>query len=137
MTPLARHTYSVLVVDDDAAVLECYRRILERAGYRARVESDPVKVLQANGELSDVDLIVLDYKMPGMDGLTLLAELRHREFRARCVLISAYLNDAVRQQAELLGVDLILQKPVDVGALRAAIAELLPTTTVNRARASH
>jgi YesN/AraC family two-component response regulator len=65
--------------------------------------------------------------MPEMDGLTLLAELRRKEFRARCILISAFLNDGVRQQAKHLGVDHILEKPVDVAALRGALAELLPT----------
>ena len=64
--------------------------------------------------------------MPEMDGLSLLAELRRREFRARCILISAFLNDGVRQQARHLGVDRILEKPVDVGLLRSALTELLP-----------
>jgi CheY-like chemotaxis protein len=61
-----------------------------------------------------------------MDGLTLLAELRRRECRARCILISAYLNDDLRCQARNLGVDRVLEKPVDVRALRRAIDELLP-----------
>ena len=65
--------------------------------------------------------------MPEMDGLTLLAELRRKEFRARCVLVSAFLNDGVRQQAKHLSVDHILEKPVDVGALRSVLAGLLPT----------
>jgi CheY-like chemotaxis protein len=71
-----------------------------------------------------------------MDGLELLAQLRRREVRARCILISAFLNDGVRQQARLLGVDRILQKPVDVAALRGAIADLLPTRSPDRAEAA-
>jgi CheY-like chemotaxis protein len=127
MTPLGHHRYTVLVVDDDPSVLDCYKKLLSRAGYRTWTESDPRRVLADRREVGDVDLLLIDYKMPEMDGLTLLAELRRREVRARCILVSAFLNDGVRQQARHLGVDQILEKPVDVGSLRGALAELLPT----------
>ncbi len=127
MTPLGHHRYTVLVVDDDASVLDCYRKLLARAGYRTVVESDPRRILVEGRSLEDIDLLLIDYKMPEMDGLTLLAELRRKEFRARCVLVSAFLNDGVRLQAKHLGVDHILEKPVDVSALRGVLSELLPT----------
>ena len=127
MTPLGHHRYTVLVVDDDPSVLDCYRKLLSRAGYKTITESEPRRVLMDGRNLEDVDLLLIDYKMPEMDGLTLLAELRRREFKARCILVSAFLNDGVRQQARHLGVDHILEKPVDVGALRGVLADLLPT----------
>lgn len=114
----------VLVVDDDPSVLCTYRRLLRRAGLEARAEGDPRRVLDDGNGVAAFDLIVIDYKMPGMDGLSFLAELRRRECRARCILISAFLNDDLRDQARVLGVDRVLDKPVDVGALRDAIAEL-------------
>lgn len=127
MTPLAHNRYTVLVVDDDTSVLDCYRKLLSRAGYRTITESDPKRVLMDGRDLGEIDLLLIDYKMPAMDGLTMLAELRRREIRARCILISAFLNEAVRQQARHLGVDYILEKPVDVGSLRGALVDLLPT----------
>ncbi len=126
VTPLSHERFRVLVVDDDLSVLDGYRRLLERAGYRAASESDPCRVLDGAHDLESVDVLVLDYKMPGMDGLSLLAELRRREIRARCILVSAFVNDGVRQQASLLGVDRILEKPVDVVSFRSAVADLLP-----------
>ena len=126
MTPKHRESYTVLVVDDDPSVLATYRRLLCRAGYRTVTAADPREVL-ANGQAEGkVDLLLLDYKMPGMDGLTLLAQLRRRECKAHCVLISAFLNDDVRCQAENLGVSRVLEKPVEVGALRKILDELLP-----------
>jgi CheY-like chemotaxis protein len=118
--------YTVLVVDDDPAVLSTYCRLLDRSGYRTVAEDDPRRILGCDGvDLGSVDLVLLDYKMPEMDGLSLLAELRRRECRARCILVSAYLNEEVREQAKLLGVDRVLEKPVDVNLLRGALADLL------------
>ena len=125
MSPRSHSGFKVLVVDDDPSVLATYRRLLRRAGFHTITEADPLKVA-ADAAAGQVDLLLLDHKMPGMDGLTLLAELRRRECRARCILISAYLNDDVRCQAGNLGVDRVLEKPVDIRALRRAINELLP-----------
>jgi CheY-like chemotaxis protein len=126
MTPTSRERYTILVLDDDPSVLECYAKLLRRAGYRTMTSGDPRSVLAGGTDLAPVDLIVLDYKMPGMDGLTFLAEVRRKECRARCVLISAFVNDGVRQQANLLGVDRVLEKPVAADLLRGALADLLP-----------
>ena len=126
MSPRLHSGFKVLVVDDDPSVLATYRRLLRRAGFHTITEADPLKVVGDDDTACQVDLLLLDHKMPGMDGLTLLAELRRRECRARCILISAYLNDDVRCQARNLGVDRMLEKPVDIRALRRAINELLP-----------
>ena len=129
MTPASAKPYTVLVVDDDPSVLATYRRLLERAGYKTIAVDDPNHVID-NGHCDrPVDLVLLDYKMPGMDGLTLLAKLRRREFRAPCILLSAFLNEDLRCQAENLGVKRILEKPVGVRILRRALDELLPLST--------
>ncbi len=128
MSPRNHNGFKVLVVDDDPSVLATYRRLLLRSGFEAITEGDPLRVLNNGSAAADADLFLLDYRMPGIDGLSLLAELRRRECRARCILISAYLNDDVRAQARHLGVDRVMEKPVDVCALRKAIQELLPAT---------
>lgn len=126
MSPRNHDRYTVLVVDDDPSVLATYRRLLRRAGYVPLVSDDPRQVLDGCWDDAAPDLLLIDYKMPGMDGLTLLAELRRRECRARCILLSAFINDDVESQARTLGVDRILGKPVDACVLRRTIGELLP-----------
>jgi len=126
MTPRNKLQYKVLVVDDDPSVLQCYRRLLRRIGYQTVAEQSPARVLENGWAEGAVDLLLIDYKMPEMDGLSLLAELRRRECKAHCILVSAFLNDEVRQQAANLGVARVLQKPVGVDALREALDQLLP-----------
>ena len=133
MTPIANGHYNVLVVDDDPSVLSTYRRLIARGGYQCTSIDDPCRVLADAETYEKADLVLLDYKMPGMDGLTLLAELRRREMKAPCVLISAYLNDEVRHQAEMLGVTRILDKPVDISRLRETLTEMLPINGIRRA----
>jgi len=125
MSPAKSNGYRVLVVDDDIAVLSTYRRLLLRAGFETVTESDPLQVLK-NGHAEGVDLFLLDYRMPGLDGLSLLAELRRREYTAPVILVSAYLNEDVVNQARMLGVARMLEKPVDVSALRGHLFDLLP-----------
>ena len=127
MTPHFKTGYTVLVVDDDPAVLATYRRLLRRAGYATVAEPDPCRVLSEQ-DTARPDLLLLDYKMPGMDGLSLLEELRRRSCEARCILVSAFLDDDVRGRATRLGVDRVLEKPVDVRTLRNVIHDLLLTT---------
>lgn len=136
MTPRSKDRFLVLVVDDDPSVLATYARLLRRSGYNALTEADPLKILTDGSLLERADLLLLDYKMPGMDGLSLLAELRRRECRAHCILVSAYLNDDVRSQARNLGVKRVLEKPVDVIALREAINDLLPLTNAGPPKAA-
>lgn len=126
MVPWPKTTYTVLVVDDDPSVLATYRRLLCRAGYNTVTAQDPCSLL-GDGRLEPrVDLLLLDFKMPGMDGLALLSELRRQRCAARCILVSAFLNDDVRTRARDLGVDRVLEKPVDVFMLRQVISDLLP-----------
>jgi CheY-like chemotaxis protein len=128
--------YTVMVVDDDPSVLATYGRLLRRAGYRTVTQADPCDALADEKLDGGVDLLLLDHRMPTMDGLTMLAELRRRDCRVRCILVSAYLNDEVRTRAATLGVDRVLEKPVDVGLLRRVIRDLLPASgTAARARA--
>lgn len=114
----------ILVVDDDRMTRHVLRRVLTGAGFTATVAKDGREALKA---LRDhrFDLLLLDVWMPRMNGLELLAELRHRKHRPRVIVMTSddapeTLLKAVREQAFQY-----VHKPVQPPALLQLVREVL------------
>lgn len=118
----------VLVVDDDPAVLTCYARLLRRAGHEVETAPGGESALARIAAASSFDVVVLDYRMPGMDGVEFLRRMRCQGHTPEVILVSAYLTDEIRACAGRMGVRRILEKPVDIEKLRAAIGATVPST---------
>ena len=73
----------------------------------------------------DFDLAILDMRMPEMDGLELLAEMRERELQTPVVIITAYGDIPHAVRAMKLGAIDFLQKPLTPDALRSTVGEIL------------
>ena len=128
---------TILVVDDDPAVLQSYGRLLRRLGHRVLLSEDSEKVMTDPESLQEIDLLILDQRMPRTSGLTLLAGLHLRRaagsletsgFARRVpavILISAFLSDDLKDEAARLGVAEIIEKPVDAGHLLASVRAAL------------
>jgi CheY-like chemotaxis protein len=123
----------ILVVDDDPSVLRSYGRLLRRSGYETVTDDGGPGLLDRLAGHRDSDLLILDYRMPYQDGLSVLEGLRAGGHAPKTILISAYANDEVRQRAVRLGVEMILEKPVDVCRLRQSIQEALNHVGTNEA----
>lgn len=82
----AAHTGRVLLVDDSAAVTKCVRSYLETYGHEVVEENSPFKVV-ATALQSRPDVVVLDIKMPGRDGGTVLEHLRQEHDLAQVPVI--------------------------------------------------
>jgi len=128
---------TILVVDDDKAVLESYGRLLRRLGHRVLLSEDSEGVRTDPDSLRGVDLLILDQRMPRTSGLVLLDSLRRRMSVARgedggragvvpaVILISAFLSDEIRDEATRLGVVQVIEKPVDAASLLALVRAAL------------
>jgi two-component system, response regulator, stage 0 sporulation protein F len=116
----------ILVVDDDPAVLSCYGKLLTREGHEVRTAPGGEIALSQIKSSGPYDIIVIDYRMPGMDGIEFLRRLRSQGRTPEVILVSAYANEDVRKRAAAMGVRLILSKPIDVTQFRAAIREASP-----------
>jgi CheY-like chemotaxis protein len=85
--------------------------------------SDYVEMLrgQQGGSLAPPDLIVSDVRMPGCTGLEVLARLRQRGLECPVLLLSAFADAETHAEARRLGARALLDKPVDLDVLRAAV----------------
>ncbi|OGL31215.1 hypothetical protein A3F37_02490 [Candidatus Saccharibacteria bacterium RIFCSPHIGHO2_12_FULL_41_12] len=97
---------NILIVEDDKSLNEAYTMILDTAGYDTTPASDGIEALSLV-EDSNYDLILLDLKMPNMDGIKFLKEYkkRYKNRQAKLVVFSNYdLQNEVKQAYEL-GID--------------------------------
>lgn len=112
----------LLVVDDDLDTCANLADILSDIGYDVQTASDATAALRALDEHA-FDIVLLDLKMPGMDGLQLYRELKRRSASTVAILITGFADSETRERAKQLGVWRILPKPVDVPALLPLISE--------------
>ncbi len=102
----------ILLVDDDPALLETYRHLLQRLPSNPEIEiatSGPKAF--ARLESDSFRLMICDLKMPKMDGLQVLSIVRRKFPKLRTVAITALQDEQFRSRVYALGVDLFWHKP--------------------------
>jgi CheY-like chemotaxis protein len=112
-----------LVVDDNRPLAEDLAEILAAEGYEVAVFDDPRCAAQRARDLK-FEIALLDVRMPGLDGVALHRLLVALHPEARFVLMTAYADDELRDDALRAGVARVISKPVGVGALLQLVAEL-------------
>lgn len=91
----------ILVIDDEIVLCKLFEKILIPKGYTVLTAQNGYDGIKINGE-SDPDIILLDLKMPGIDGLETLRHIREKDKDVIVVILTGYGNAAtVREAAEL------------------------------------
>src|SRR2546426_11976685 len=116
----------VLIVDDDPALLQALPEALRLRMSEVTVETaDSAAAALDRIAARDYDAIVTDIKMPGMDGLTLLAEIRRRQPDTPILIITGHGEHDLAVHALRAGAYDFIRKPIDrdyfVASLRRAI----------------
>ncbi len=112
----------ILVVDDEASVLDVARVALGRAGHQVHIAlSGPEAIELVRGFPARFGIILLDLGMPGMDGLETLAQIRTINPSVPILLSSGYSEIEMRRRAEGLPVTGFLQKPYTAKDLREKV----------------
>jgi DNA-binding response OmpR family regulator len=114
----------VLVVDDDPLSVAAIRRVLEPDGYRVDSAAGGREGLAHLGRHRQ-DCLILDYAMPGMSGLEVVAALRAAGESLPVVMLSAKSDSFDKAAGYSSGVDIYLGKDEDPSVLRAAVARLI------------
>lgn len=116
----------VLIVDDQQSLLEILQRWLASTGYDVQVACDGPEALALAKEQA-FDVVVTDLRMPGLDGLEVLARLKESDPRTEVIILSGQgtMQDAIEALREGRAFD-FLQKPLaDLHELNAAIERAL------------
>ena len=113
----------ILIVDDNLVVQQVLKEFLSQ-GYAVEVVGTASQAL-ASVVRSIPDLILLDVKMPGVDGLDLLKSLREVGVRAPIFVVTGYDSSEMAEQAVGLGATGYLAKPFDLVHLRRLIGDAL------------
>jgi len=115
---------TILVVDDETALLGIFRAWLQREGCRVLVAENGAQGLQlAAGE--DVDVIVSDVRMPGMDGIELVRRLNALgAYKPKVIFVSGF-SDVPEREYYDLGIGAALRKPLRRQEMVDAVANIL------------
>ena len=113
----------ILVIDDDEAIRDLLRKILEQDGHEIVEASDGNEGVDAYRQ-APADLVITDLFMPEKDGLSLIEEIRRDYPKAQIISITAGLGDDCAMAKEL-GAARTFVKPISVVEIRRAVVELL------------
>jgi PAS domain S-box-containing protein len=120
---------TIVVIDDEPVLVELGKEFLTRAGFKVHGFSDVEEALQwYRRHWAAVDMIVLDMKMPGMDGSECFHQLKHIHPDARVVMLSGYSQDQAAQDLLNRGALRFFQKPLKYPDLVQWIANTLSST---------
>lgn len=115
----------ILVVDDEKNVTLMLRETLQQL-------PDCEIMMAANGEQAlrlfkkqPFDMLITDYNMPGMDGLSLAAQIHNAYPKTSVIVLTGYANDVLRERAAGLSVKKVLDKPVKLKEIRQVVSDTL------------
>ncbi|MEQ8393567.1 response regulator [Thalassobaculum sp.] len=111
---------TLLIVEDDQAVRDSMRMVLEIYGYSVEVFGTGEDFM-AQADLSADCCVILDVNLPGASGLGVLEQLRSRGCLVPAVIVSALSTDEIRARAKRLNALAFFDKPVNVDCLISAI----------------
>ena len=115
----------LLIIDDEPHIRQMMRLTLEAAGYQVDEADDGQSGLDRFGDGAEYDAVLLDQRMPGLDGLETLKQIKKRAPTACVVMVTAYASIELAVDAMRFGATDFLRKPMTPETLRSATAAAL------------
>ncbi len=116
---MSKEEIKILLVDDEKQFVHTLAERLAMRGFSARVAYDGPQALKAVEEPTDV--IVLDLRMPGMDGFEVLRSVKKSNPQVQVIILTGHGGDAEEQTAYRMGAYNFLKKPMDIDELLNSI----------------
>ena len=123
---IGTETVRIVVADDDDDIRDLVATTLRLDGYEVSEAGDGIALLDIVASSNPPHVIICDVRMPGIDGLTMLAALRRVGSRVPIIMMSAYCSSETRDEARTGGADVFFTKPFDMDDLRTAVLNVRP-----------
>lgn len=125
-SPTLRGTETILIAEDGAELLELAKTVLGKCGYTVLAASSPGLAIQLAEEYpGQIDLLLTDVVMPGMNGKELKERILEVRKDVRVLYMSGYTADVITRQGVVDGDVAFLEKPFSVNALAAKVRAVL------------
>jgi DNA-binding response OmpR family regulator len=111
-------------VEDDRALRAALTFAFEAEGYRVKPYARAAEVVLAAPSTLAADCLIIDYRLPGMGGLGLLAALRERAITTPAILITSNLDERRRRRALALDAE-IIEKPLVTDELHHRVRQIV------------
>jgi two-component system response regulator AtoC len=121
---------AILIVDDEDLIRWSLRERLKADGYDIREAADGKAALQEFSE--GVDLVLLDYRLPDTDGLSILREMKRIDPDILVILLTSFVSVETAVEAMKLGAFHFANKPFNLDEIAAMVARALETTRLRR-----
>jgi two-component system response regulator HydG len=120
----------VLIVDDEADTCANLSDIFSDFGYYVDTAHDGQSALKLIESQPFYDIVLLDLRMPGMDGLELYRRIKQKSAGTVALIVTAYASSETAKSAIAAGARRVLSKPVDIGQLLSLVQTSLETPLV-------
>lgn len=121
------HEKLILVVDDEAAILQVLSTLFKSEGYTTRCTKSATEALEIVAH-EDIKLCLLDLRMPNTDGMQLCAQIKQIRPDIEIFALSAYVDAVPQEELQKNGFSRSFLKPFKVDELMAACAEIIDGT---------
>jgi CheY-like chemotaxis protein len=115
----------ILIIDDEANIRRVTRLTLEAAGYEVGEAANGIEGLELYGDGSGWHAVLLDQKMPDMDGLETLRHIKESNVGARVIMVTAFASIDLAVDAMKLGATDFVRKPMTPEIVRNALTAAL------------
>jgi DNA-binding NtrC family response regulator len=116
---------SILIIDDDLSLCKALSEELNEIGFNSTFVTDADSAFTILNKNKNVDLILLDLKMPGKDGFYVLNELKKNKFNVKVIVLTAYADVKSAIESARLGASDFISKPYDLDELIITIRKVI------------
>jgi len=121
---------NILIAEDDKNIARLIKEIVERKGHTAAITTDGDEAYKVFCNIK-FDLIITDLKMPKVDGMTFIKQVREKNKNVPIIIVTGYGSDKNRSLADNYGVFKIISKPCSILDINLAIEQALHSKSHN------